>query len=102
MPFLGSLFNCSSNDSNIENKNDDEINKKIKEGSMERKFMKEQLEELKKDIEKISVKALTVFGIETDIAVMKRDLSYITENMKDLKEELKDLKNYIRNNNNKI
>ncbi len=75
MPFINNIFRCSSQ------RNNEELVKNIEKGRVERIFMKQQLEEIKKDVKQISAKAVGFFGLDKDIAVMKRDLSYIQRDM---------------------
>lgn len=93
MPFLGSLFNCSNtdNDNKSSNSNIDLI-KDVEEGKAERMFMKAQLEELAKKIDTISEKAIAIFGVEKDIAVMNSNINYIKRDLEDLKNDLKLIK----------
>lgn len=95
MPFLGSLFNCSSSDTQNEIDSKFNLIKDIEEGKAERLFMKTQLEELAKRLDEISKKAIAIFGVEKDIAVMNSNINYIKRDMEELKEELKDIKRLI-------
>ena len=92
MPFLNSLFNCSSHDDNESNI---DLIRDIETGKAERLFMREQLEDLRHKVNDIGEKAIKIFGVEKDIAVMNSNILYIKEDLKSLKEELRDIKNLI-------
>lgn len=97
MPFLGSLFNCSSNDSS--NKEDLKISivRELEECRVERHFMKSQMVELGLKIDETSKKALTIFGVEKDIAVMNANINYIKGELNDFKDDLKVIKDILMN-----
>ena len=91
MPFLGSIFKCN-NTNNEDNDSNMDLIKQVEEGRMERLFMKQQLEEVKENIDKISAKALTIFGLDKDIALIKQDLNYIKRDIDDFKQQFNDIK----------
>lgn len=96
MPFLNSLFNCSSNDSGAE-EDQTKINiiKNIEEGRVERLFMKQQLEELARRVNDNDKKAITIFGVEKDIAVINSNINHIKKDMGELTDDLKIIKQNI-------
>ena len=90
MPFVGNIFKCSSKDETNESKM--EMLKEIEEGKAERRFMRQQLDEIKQDLDKVSLKAISIFGLDKDIAVMKRDLTYIQRDIEEVKQIVSSLK----------
>lgn len=93
MPFLNSLFNCSSTD-NEENKNNSNLQmiRDIAEGKSERIFMREQLSDLRDKVDDFSVKAIKIFGVEKDIAVLNSNIDHIKLDMISIKDEMKEIK----------
>lgn len=92
MPFLNSLFNCNSSDSNDEDQNKISIIKNIEEGRVERLFMKVQLEELARRVDSNNVKAMSIFGVEKDIAVINSNINHIKKDITELTDDLKMIK----------
>jgi hypothetical protein len=102
MPFLNSLFNCSSTD-NEEKQNESNIQiiRDIAEGKTERIFMKEQLSDLRDKVDDFSSKAIRIFGVEKDIAVLNSNIDYIKLDMISIKEEMKEIKLLMMKNMNR-
>jgi hypothetical protein len=102
MPFLNSLFTCNSVD-NEEKQNESnlQIVRDIAEGKTERIFMKEQLSDLRDKVDDFSSKAIRIFGVEKDIAVLNSNIDHIKLDMISIKEEMKEIKLLMMKNMNR-
>lgn len=98
MTIIGSIFKCNNNDDiKKQNESSNELDKELEIGKAERQFMKEQIEDLKINIDKLSLKALTIFGVEKDIAIIKNDLNYIKRDFDEIKGDVKSLTQILLN-----